>query len=80
MILGEKMIDGYIGVSPYRRKGFKYEAYIEYKTSVISGNIKLTLGFITYHILKFLHGKEIFHEMLKQRVAKLRWEINNGKE
>lgn len=74
------MIDGIIAVSDYHRKGLKYEAYIKYNTNVVSGNIKLTLGFITYHILKFLHGKEIFHEMLKQRVNKLRWEINNGQE
>lgn len=74
------MIEGVIAVSDYYRKGLMYEAYIKYDTNVVSGNIKLRLDFITYHLLKFFHGKEIFHEMLKRRVNKLKWEISNGQE
>lgn len=51
----------------WNRKGFYYYAYIYlYKEGKYFGTITKELDFITYHILRFLHGEQKMIEMASE--------------
>lgn len=62
----------------WRRKGFHYEAKIEYFVENYHGTIILSHDFFTHQLLKFLHGREGLLKIIADRIERVKRENING--
>lgn len=68
-----------ITYEPYKRDFLMYRSYIRYSYvkdgHQYNGTIIGSFDFFTYHIVKFLHGPELFDTITLNRIDKLKEEV-----
>lgn len=68
-----------ISWTPYRRVGTSYQSTIQYSHNGVKHTIVRKFGFFTYHLVKYIHGEQVFHEMITERIEQAKREIQNGR-